>query len=51
MSSTDSFYKAVLWAVEKNITKGTTAAAFSPAGPYTCGQIVTFLFRDLAPAP
>ncbi len=43
------FYSdAVLWAVEKEITKGTAADAFSPAETCTRGQIVTFLFRDLA---
>lgn len=36
---------AVRWAVERKITKGTSAAAFSPAGPCLRGQIVTFLYR------
>ena len=38
---------AVLWAVSKNITNGTSATAFSPNNPCTRGQIVTFLYRDL----
>ena len=38
---------AVLWAVSKNITNGTSATTFSPARPCTRGQIVTFLYRDL----
>ena len=42
------YYDAVLWAVEKEITKGTAADAFSPAATCTRGQIVTFLYRDLA---
>ncbi|MBR3991313.1 MAG: S-layer homology domain-containing protein, partial [Clostridia bacterium] len=41
----DYFYKAVLWAVEKGITKGTDAAHFSPNDTCTRGQIVTFLYR------
>ena len=41
----DYFYKAVLWAVESGITKGTSATAFSPDATCTRGQIVTFLWR------
>ena len=41
----DYFYKAVLWAVEKGITKGTSKTAFSPDDVCTIGQIVTFLHR------
>lgn len=36
---------AVLWAVEKNITTGTSATTFAPKAGCTRGQIVTFLFR------
>ena len=36
---------AVLWAVSKNITNGTSATMFSPDSPCTRGQIVTFLYR------
>ncbi len=39
---------AVLWAVEKKITVGTSANTFDPAETCTRGQIVTFLYRDLA---
>ena len=42
------YYNAVLWAVEKNITKGTSETTFSPDEPCTRGQIVTFLYRALA---
>ncbi len=41
----DYYYKAVLWAVENGITKGTSATAFSPDESCTRGQIVTFLWR------
>ena len=39
------YYDAVLWAVEKGITTGTSATAFSPNSTCTRGQIVTFLWR------
>lgn len=39
---------AVQWAVDKNVTTGTGAAAFSPDATCTRGQIVTFLYRDMA---
>ncbi len=41
------YYQAVLWAVEKGITTGTSATTFSPTAPCTRGQIVTFLHRCL----
>lgn len=45
----DSFYyEAVLWAAEEKIAGGTDATHFSPDEACTRGQIVTFLFRDLA---
>ncbi len=41
-----SFYeKAVLWAVEKGITRGTDATHFSPNASCNRATIVTFLFR------
>ena len=39
------YYKAVLWAVEKGITKGTSAATFSPDDTCTRAQAMTFLYR------
>ena len=45
MSENDYFFKAVLWAVEKGITTGTAADAFSPDDVCTRAQIVTFLWR------
>lgn len=41
------YYDAVLWAVGKGITNGTSATTFSPEATCTRGQIVTFLYRDL----
>lgn len=44
----DSYYaKAVAWAVENNITKGTSADKFSPEDTCTRAQAVTFLARAL----
>ena len=40
-----SYAQAVAWAVEKGITTGTGAAAFSPNDTCTRAQIVTFLYR------
>ena len=39
------YYKAVLWAAEKEITNGVTADTFAPDATCTRGQIVTFLWR------
>lgn len=45
----DAYYAdAVAWAVANGITNGTSAATFSPDAPCTRGQIVTFLYRDMA---
>ena len=39
------YHDAVLWAVEKGITGGTSAATFSPDDACTRAQMVTFLWR------
>ena len=39
------YYKAVLWAVENGVTKGTDEAHFSPDAPTTREQYATFLYR------
>ena len=39
------YFKAVLWAVEREITLGTSATTFSPDQGCTRGQVVTFLWR------
>ncbi len=39
------YYDAVLWAVEKNITNGTSETTFSPDDTVTRAQTVTFLYR------
>ena len=39
------FYYAVLWAVNKGITKGTTDTTFSPYNTCTTANIITFLWR------
>ena len=45
VSETAYSYDAILWAVENDITKGTSKTKFSPAKTCTRGQIVTFLYR------
>lgn len=40
------YYRAVLWAVEHGVTKGTRATAFSPDAACTRGEIVTFIWRS-----
>ena len=40
------YYDAVLWAVEKGVTSGTSATTFSPDTTVTRGQTVTFLYRN-----
>ena len=39
------FYKAVLWALEADVTKGTSADRFSPDQGCSRAQVVTFLWR------
>ena len=39
------YYKAVLWAVENDITSGTSTTTFSPDATCTRAQVVTFLWR------
>ncbi len=39
------YYKAVLWAVEKGITAGTSSTTFSPDKSCTRAEAVTFLYR------
>ena len=46
VSSSDYFYKAVLWAVEKGITSGMGDGTFAPGAPCTRGQVATFLWRS-----
>ncbi len=41
----DYFYKAVLWAVEKETPAGTSKTTFSPNDTVTRAQTVTFLWR------
>ncbi|WP_298033095.1 S-layer homology domain-containing protein [uncultured Dysosmobacter sp.] len=49
----DAYYAdAVMWAIEENITAGTSATTFSPNATCTEAQILTFLWRAKgSPAP
>ena len=40
-----SYYNAILWAVGKGITQGTSTTIFSPYASCTRGEAVTFLYR------
>lgn len=46
VSTSAYYYEAVLWAVERGITNGTSATTFSPDTTVTRGQTVTFLWRN-----
>lgn len=45
VSASDYYYDAVMWAVAKGITAGTTANTFSPDATVNRAQSVTFLYR------
>ncbi len=45
VKKSDYYYTAVLWAVGKGVTSGTSATTFSPSEPCTRGQIAAFLWR------
>ena len=52
VKESEYYYNAVLWAVEKGITNGTSATTFSPDENCTRAQAVTFLWRAAGkPAP
>ena len=46
VSETAYSYNAILWAVEKGITNGTSKTKFSPTKTCTRGEVVTFLWRN-----
>jgi hypothetical protein len=45
VSTTDSYYDAVIWATNAGVTTGTGKGKFSPGATCTRGQVVTFLWR------
>ena len=47
VKASDYYYKAILWAVEKGITTGTSAKRFSPDVTCTNAHILTFIWRTL----
>ena len=48
VSANADYVSAVAWAVENNVTAGTSKTTFSPDSTCTRGQIVTFLYRAFA---
>ena len=51
VKSSDYFYEAVLWAVEKGITDGMDETHFEPNGVCNRSQVVTFLYRAFGEPP
>ena len=51
VKTTDYYYKAVLWAVEKGITVGADATHFSPGQTCSTAHIITFLYRAMEEGP
>ena len=47
VKESDYYYKAILWAVENNITLGTDDTHFSPAQTCSTAHIITFLYRAM----
>jgi hypothetical protein len=47
VSEDDYFYKAVLWAIEKGVTSGTSKTTFSPYEVCSEAEVITFLWRAL----
>jgi len=45
VKESDWFYKPVIWAVENDITSGTTATTFSPNIPCSRAQVVALLYK------
>jgi len=48
VKTSDYYFKAVLWAVENEVTQGMGGGKFAPNASCTRGQIVTFLYRAIA---
>lgn len=48
VSDSADYANAVAWAVDKGVTSGTSKTTFSPDNICTRGQIVTFLYRNMA---
>lgn len=48
VAATDYYANAVQWAVTNGITNGTGNGTFSPVNDCTRGQIVTFMYRQMA---
>lgn len=45
VKTSDWYYHAIMWAVQNNVTEGTSATTFSPNQICTRGQVVTFLWN------
>lgn len=47
VAENDYFYKAVLWAMEKSVTSGTSETSFSPHEICSEAEVITFLWHAL----
>ncbi len=47
VAESDYYYNAILWAVNKKITTGTTETTFEPNRDSYRAEVVTFLYREL----
>ena len=48
VDSASPYYSAIVWAAKNNITKGFDASHFRPNDACTRGQVVSFIYRDMA---
>lgn len=48
VDSASPYYKAILWASKEGVTLGYDATHFQPNTPCSRGQVVTFIYRDMA---
>ena len=48
VSSSSPYYKAIVWAAKNEITLGVDGTHFKPDAACTRGQVVTFIYRDMA---
>lgn len=48
VNRSEYYASAVLWAVQKKVTLGTSDTTFEPENTCTRAQVVTFLYRDMA---
>lgn len=48
VNESSPYFEAIMWAAKTGVTKGVDASHFQPNENCTRGQVVTFLYRDMA---